>query len=225
MPPAVLPLEPIATFTHSYASQSALRSWPPVAADNLHQGEMLAIKTFGALLQDIRSPRHIYFASWRDPDPAAFSEAEQSKPPTAILFVGQFGVAPYETSSSLIEKAEVFNRLDRAQLRLDLVRGDDGSFRLDVLLVEINDALSPKDRQFRSCWNGAEIRGLDVSLQFDASRYPPRPVPLPHSCEAPPPLQPRSSGRAGACRVHLVRGRHASSPLGKLLRSQVSFPS
>jgi hypothetical protein len=168
MPPAVLPLEPIATFTHSYASQTALRSWPPVPAGNLHQGEMLAIKTFGALLQDIRSPRHIYFASWRDPDPAAFSEAEQSKPPTAILFVGQFGVAPYETSSSLIEKAEVFNRLDRAQLRLDLVRGDDGSFRLDALLVEINDPLSPKGRQFRSCWNGAEIRGLDVSLQFDA---------------------------------------------------------
>jgi hypothetical protein len=114
MSPAILPLEPVAVFTHDYSSRSPLSSWPPVPAEGLHQGEMLAIQTFGSLLQEIRSPRHIYFTAWRDPSPEGYALSEQDKPPTAILFVAQFGVAPYETSPSLIETAEMFNRLDRA---------------------------------------------------------------------------------------------------------------
>jgi hypothetical protein len=168
VPPVILALEPVAVFTHDYDSTSPLRSWPPVPSERLHQGEMLAIKMFGSLLEDIRSPRHIYFASWRDPDPTGYLEGEQAKPPTAVLFAAQFGVAPYETSQSLLETAEMFNRLDRAQLRLDLVRDDDGSFRLDALEVELNDPSSNTDRHFRSCWEGEEIKTLDLSLQFDA---------------------------------------------------------
>jgi hypothetical protein len=168
MSPAILPLEPIATFAHDYSSRSPLSSWPPVPAKDLHQGELLAIHAFGSLLEDIRSPRHIYFASWRDPNPAAHLTAEQDKPPTGILFVAGFGIAPYETTPSLIETAEMFNRLDRAHLRLDLVRDGDGSFRLDALEVELNDPSPPKGRTFRSCWQGQEVKGLDLSLQFDA---------------------------------------------------------
>jgi len=168
MPPAILPLEPIAIFTHDFRSQSPLRSWPPVPAENLHQGEMLALHTFGSLLEGIRSPRHIYFASWRDPDPNAYPEAERSKPPTSIFFVGNFGVAPYEVTASLIETAEMFNRLDRALLRFTLVRDEHGSFRLDDLEVEMTDPSPTKPRMFRSCWKGEDIAGLDLSLQFDA---------------------------------------------------------
>jgi hypothetical protein len=168
VPPVIAGLEPIAVFEHDYNSRSPLRCWPPVPAERLHQGEMLALRMFGSLLEDIRSPRHIYFASWRDPDPAGYLEGEQDKPPTAILFAAQFGVAPYETSASLLETAEMFNRLDRAQLRLDLVRDDDGSFRLEAIEVELNDTSSEKDRHFRSTWKGEEIKALDLSLQFDA---------------------------------------------------------
>ncbi len=168
MSPAILPLEPVAVLSHDYASRSPLSAWPPVPAEALHQGDMLAIKAFGSLLQDIRSPRHIYFASWRDPDPHSGLPGEQDKPPTRILFVAQFGVAPYETSASLLETAEMFNRLDRAGLRLDLVRDGEGAFRLDGLELELNDPSSDKGRHFRSCWQGEEIKGLDLSLQFDA---------------------------------------------------------
>jgi hypothetical protein len=175
VPPAVLALDPIAVFMHDYHSANPLRSWPPVPAERLHQGEMLAMKMFGSLLEDIRSPRHIYFASWRDPDSTGYLNGQQDKPPTSILFGAQFGVAPYETSPSLLETAEMFNRLDRAQLRLDLVRGEDGSFRLDGLEVELNAPIGEKDRHFRSVWKGEEIRTLDLSLQFDppASRLAP----------------------------------------------------
>ena len=168
MPPASLSLEPIAVFTHDFGSHSPLMSWPPVPSDQLHQGEAMAIHAFGSLLKDIRSPRHIYFASWRDPGPKGHPESERDKPPTAILFAAQFGIAPYETSPSLVETAEMFNRLDRAQLRLDLVGDGDSGFRLDGLTVELNDTASGKARDFRSCWKGEEIRGLDLSLQFDA---------------------------------------------------------
>ncbi len=168
MPPAVLSLEPIAVFTHDFRSRSPLSSWPPVPAEQIHQGEAMAIHAFGSLLQDIRSPRHIYFTAWRDPDPRAFPETEQDKPPTSIFLAAQFGVAPYETTASLIETAEMYNRLDRAQLRLTLVRAEDGAFQLDNLELEMNDTLSAKARMFRSCWKGEEIRGLDLSLQFDA---------------------------------------------------------
>ena len=167
MTPAILPLEPVAVLSHDYSPCSPLSSWPPVRAESLHQGEMLAMRTFGSLLEDIRSPRHIYFASWRDPAWSGRLPAEQDEPPTAILFMAQFGVAPYETSSSLVELADMYNRLARAQLRLDLVREDEGSFRLNGLELELNDPSSGNGRLFRSCWQGEDLKGLDVSLQFD----------------------------------------------------------
>jgi hypothetical protein len=168
MPPAILPLEPIAIFTHDFRSQSPLRSWLPVPAEQIHQGEMLALHTFGSLLEGIRSPRHIYFTAWRDPDPTAFPEAEKDKPPTTIFLAAQFGIAPYEVTASLIETAEMFNRLDRAQLRFTLVRDEKGDFRLDALELEMTDPHSQKARMFRSCWKGEGIQSLDLSLQFDA---------------------------------------------------------
>ena len=169
MTPPALSLDPIAVFTHDFRSKSPLMCWPPVPAEQLHQGEKLAIHAFGSLLADIRSPRHLYSASWRDPDPKAYPESEQDKPPTSILFVGNFGVAPYELSPSLLETAEMFNRLDRALLRLKLARDGEGELRLDALELEMTGPQSEKASMFRSCWKGAEeIRALDLSLQFDA---------------------------------------------------------
>ena len=164
----ILPLDPIAVFTHDYASRSPLSSWPPVPAEKIHQGEALAIHAFGDLLKDIRSPRHIYFASWRDTDPHSYLPGGEANPPTGILFAAQFGVAPYETTASLLDTANMFNLRDRAGLRLDLVRDEDGTFRLDALQLEMNDPTSDRGRHFRSCWQGEEIKSLDLSLQFDA---------------------------------------------------------
>ena len=110
----------------------------------------------------------MYMACWRDPDPHSRLPGEEEKPPTRILFSAQFGVAPYETSPSLLEMAEMFNRMDRAGLRLDFVRDGDGPLRLDALELEMNNPSSAKDRLFRSCWQGAEIGRLDLSLQFEA---------------------------------------------------------
>ena len=168
MSKAILPLEPVAVFTHDYASHSPLRSFPPVPAETLHQGEQLAIKAFGSLLEGIRSPRHMYMACWRDPDCHGRLPGEEGKPPTGILFSAQFGVAPYETTPSLLEMAEMFNRMDRAGLRLDFVRDGDGELRLDALQLEMNNPSSPKDSLFRSCWQGEEVGSLDLSLQFEA---------------------------------------------------------
>lgn len=165
---AVLPLEPIAVLSHNYRSQSPLCSWPPVPAAELHQGERLAINTFGSLLDGIRSPRHMYFTSWRDPDPKGLLPIEHGKPPTGILLVALFGVAPYESSQDIMETAAMLNELDRARLRLDLVRGSDSAFGLDGLELELNNPNSKTGQAFRSCWKGDEIAGLDLSLQFDA---------------------------------------------------------
>jgi hypothetical protein len=168
MLPVILPLEPIAILTHDFESRSPLRSWPPVPAESLHQGEQLALHGFGSLLEGIRSPSHIYFASWRDPDPHSLLPEEQGKPPTRILFGAQFGVEPYKVSASLVETANMFNRLDRAGLRLDLDRGDDDEFRLAALELEMTNPSSEKERMFRSCWQGDEIKSLDLTLNFDA---------------------------------------------------------
>ena len=67
-----------------------------------------------------------------------------------------------------METAAMFNELDRARLRLDLVRGNDSAFRLDGLELELNNPNSKTGHAFRSCWRGDEITGLDLSLQFDA---------------------------------------------------------
>ena len=168
MPPAILPLEPIAVLSHDFASHSPLKAWPPVPAEALHQGEQLAIHAFGDLLKDIRSPRHIYFTAWRDPDPHSGLPGEQNKPPTRVLLHAQFGLAPYEVTASLLETAEMFNRLDRAGLGLDLARDGDGQFQLASLQLEMTNPSHDRGRMFRSCWQGEEIRTLDLSLQFDA---------------------------------------------------------
>ncbi len=137
-------------------------------AEQLHLGERLALQTFGSLLEDIRSPRHVYFGAWRDPDPSAYPLEKQDKPPTGILFFAQFGIAPYETPNSPLETFELYGRYPRAHLRLDLVRDADGEFRLDAIQVELNDPSSERERLFRSCWKGEEIGTVDLSLQFDA---------------------------------------------------------
>lgn len=164
----ILPLEPIAVLTHNHRSESPLHSWPPVPADDLHQGELLALHTFGSLLKGIRSPRHIYYASWRDPDPSAYLATDESQAPTGVLFGAQFGLAPFETSLSLEDTANMFNQLDRAQLRLDLTRREDGSLGISWLELELNEPSSGTDRSFRSCWTGEEAKQLDLSVHFQA---------------------------------------------------------
>ena len=168
MPPQMLSSEPLAVLRHDYHSRSPLYSWPPTPAEGLHQAELLAIKTFGSILKDIRSPRHPYFASWRDPGPAGLAPAEHEEPPGAILFNAVFGLEPYEIPASLLAAAEMFNRLDRVRLRLELVRGDVGLFKLDALVFEINDRTGSNGRHFQSCWKGQEIEDLELSFQFDA---------------------------------------------------------
>ncbi|MCJ8190535.1 hypothetical protein [Sphingomicrobium aestuariivivum] len=166
--PKALPLDPVAVFEHDFSPGSPLRSYPPVPAETIHQGEAMALRAFGSILKDIRSPRHPYFASWRDPDPKSGLDKERAEPPTAIIFVASFGEATYETSTSLVEMAEMHNRLDRAMLRLDLKRGEDGGFAVTSLTLEINDGASGTGRHFRSCWDGSELAARDISIQFHA---------------------------------------------------------
>jgi hypothetical protein len=160
----ILPLEPIATFTHNFRSHSPLFAWPPVPADDFHQAEQIAGKTFESLMV----PRHFYHAVWEDASPDAWRLSEQDKPPATIRFLACFGVAPYELRSSLIEAAEIYNRLDRANLRLEFIRDEDNAFRPKLIILEMTDPSSEIVSVFRSDWRGAEVNTLDLSLQFDA---------------------------------------------------------
>ena len=165
--PNSLQLDPIAIFEHDFGGKKTLFSYPPVPAKSLHQGEILAQNTFGSLLADIKSPAHIYFAAWRDPAPDSRLDERKNEAPTALLFTAQFGIAPYETTGSLVETAEMFNRLDRAHLRIDCARDADDSLRLKSLILEIVDQGAQTGRPFRSCWHAEELRDQDLTLQFD----------------------------------------------------------
>ncbi len=159
-----LSIDPIAVLTHDLGSTSPLQSWPPVPADNLHQGDQLAVHAYGEFVSGIRSPRHLYATMWRDPDPNA--GREQDKAPSGILLSANFGVAPYELTNSLVETAEMFNTLDRANLGLSFVRDGQGVFQLDSLTVEISDPLKNL-HHFRSCWKGSELAAVDLAWQID----------------------------------------------------------
>ena len=161
--PAVLALDPIATFTHDLPVASPLHAYPPVPADELNQGEQLALYTFGNLLAGIQSPRHMYMGAWRDPDPHAGLPGGEEKPPTSLLLMVMCGVAPYETPRSIIEMAQQFNTRDQARLRVDLARVD-GGFRPSWLEVEITG--EGLKRGFRSVWAGDEIAALDLDFEL-----------------------------------------------------------
>ena len=165
--PEALQLDPIAMFEHDYGKGARLFAYPPVPADELHDGERLALHTFGALLNEIKSPAHIYSAAWRDPSPAGFRGADDPSPPTALLFSGLFGKAAYTTGRSLVETAEMYNRLDRASLRIDCKRADDGTLALDAITLEIVDEAVPNGTLFRSCWKAGELAQLDLTVHFE----------------------------------------------------------
>lgn len=167
MPEVMQSPEPIVVLRHDYHDRSPLHAWSPVPAERLHAGELLAIHAFGSLLEGIRSPQHNFVAVWRDPDPARLLEAERAAPPTGILFGATCGVAPYETPADWPEQAAQFLARDRAGLRLDLARTEAGDLRLHRIEVDLHDAASPSGRNFRSCWQGSEIRTLDLSFHFD----------------------------------------------------------
>ncbi|AWW73512.1 hypothetical protein CD351_03605 [Erythrobacter sp. KY5] len=165
--PEALQLDPIAVFEHDYGGQTTLRSYPPIPAEDLHQGEMMAQRAFGSLLSEIKSPAHIYHAAWRDPVPEARTDEWEKQAPKALLFSGGFGIAPYKTSTSLVDTAEMYNRLDRAHLRIDCDRPDSGALKLKSLTLEINDGASQSGRLFRSCWQAGELKGQDLTLHFE----------------------------------------------------------
>ncbi|MFM7403998.1 MAG: hypothetical protein ACKO1N_07880 [Erythrobacter sp.] len=160
-----LALDPIAMLTHDLGSTSPLQSWLPVPAADLHQGEQLAVYAYGTLAGGIRSPRHLYAAMWRDPYQHAVRERD--KAPTGILLFASFGIAPYELSSSLMETAEMFNRLDRASLTLSFVQRGEDDCELASLTLEISDP-AKELRCFRSCWEGDEIAALDLAVHIAA---------------------------------------------------------
>ncbi len=161
----IVPIDPIAVLTHDLGSTSPLHSWPPVPADDLHQGEQLAVHAYGEFVSGIRSPRHFYATMWRDPDPN--TGRERDKAPTGILLSASFGIAPYELTNSLVESAEMFNTLDRANLNLGFVQDGNGGFQLDSLVLELSDPLRNL-RHFRSCWKGDELAAVDLAVQIDA---------------------------------------------------------
>ncbi len=161
----IVSIDPIAVLTHDLGSTSPLQSWPPVPADNLHQGEQLAVHAFGEFVNGIRAPQHLYATMWRDPDPNAGRERDM--PPTGILLSANFGIAPYELTSSLVETAEMINTLDRASLALCFVGQGQGSYQLDSLMLELSDPFKQL-HHFRSCWKGAELAAVDLVVQIDA---------------------------------------------------------
>ncbi len=158
---AILVLDPIATFTHDLAVANPLYAYPPVAAEQLAQGEQLAIHTFGDLLSGIRSPRHMYMGAWRDPDPHGFLPGGENEPPTSILLTVMCGVAPYETPASLVDAATIYNSVDRSRLRIDLAR-QEGEWRPTFIEVEVNG--QALQSMFRSVWKGDDIAQLDLEF-------------------------------------------------------------
>jgi hypothetical protein len=87
-------------------------------------------------------------------------------------------MAPFERPADLLQGAEQYNRLDRANLRLDLVRAADDSYRLESIEIEINHPERQRNGTFRSCWKAGEIGRIDLSLHFhppltldDAARF------------------------------------------------------
>ncbi len=161
----IVSIDPIAVLTHDLGSASPLQSWPPVPADNLHQGEQLAVHAYGEFVSGIRSPRHLYATMWRDPDPNA--GRERDKAPTGILLSANFGIAPYELTNSLLETAEMFNTLDRASLGLSFVQNGYGDYQLDSFTIELSDP-AKQLHHFRSCWKGGELAAVDLVVQIDA---------------------------------------------------------
>jgi hypothetical protein len=158
---AILDLDPIATFTHDLPVANPLYAYPPVPAEQLAQGEQLAIHTFGNLLSGIRSPRHMYMGAWRDPDPLGFLPGGEDEPPTSILLTVMCGVAPYETPASLVDAATIYNAVDRSRLRIDLARRE-GEWRPTFIEVEVNGPALKS--MFRSVWKGDDIAQLDLEF-------------------------------------------------------------
>lgn len=144
----------IASCTHDLGGTERLFAYTPVPDERIHQGEALAIQTFGI---PVRSPVTPYVSIWRSENSLRM---DASTPPEQVFLTAIFGSEPWRPPTGLVEQAE--QRQRRSELVLgalwNLVSGEPV---LERFSVEIR--ASGGHVTFRSMHGKGDLSDLDIA--------------------------------------------------------------
>lgn len=144
----------IASCTHDLKGGMRLFSYAPSADTRIHQGEALAIKTFGI---PVRSPITPYISVWRS---ECSPRMDEHTAPKKIQLNAIFGTDPWHPPVSLVEHAELRQR--RNELAFTAIWDvSDGHPVLERFAVEIR--ADGGHTHFRSMHSDDNARNLDIA--------------------------------------------------------------
>lgn len=146
--------DPIAHLHHDFRGQHQLFSYAASPKEQIGQAEVLAKKVYGNLVSNVKSPKTMFMCTWR-PDIAS-----RIKPvkPQEIFLACNFSTEPFESPSSLVKLSELYNKVDRSNLKAIWKQAGKG-YELTRFEVEIRT-----DRKtFRSIHRGEELSQIVVS--------------------------------------------------------------
>jgi hypothetical protein len=118
---------------HNFNGQYQLYSYPARPSSELNQPEVLAQKTYGVLLANVKSPTTMFMCLWRDLD----LKNGVDSPPSEIFIACTYAPRYVENPKSFVEQAELFSTIDNANLKATWKR-DGEDYRLTRFDVDIN---------------------------------------------------------------------------------------
>ncbi|MEM7633943.1 MAG: hypothetical protein AAF299_05250 [Pseudomonadota bacterium] len=139
--------------SHDFNGKSELFSYRAKASEELRQAEALEKKAYGQLAAKVKSPSTIFMCLWRNPSRRKLADDR----PAEIFLSCSFAPTPVENPRSLVEMAEIYNSIDRANLKA-MWEYRNGNYRLSRFNVEIQ-----ADRKsYRSINQAADIPQIQV---------------------------------------------------------------
>lgn len=124
--------EIVAQTNHDFNGNFKLFSYHATPLKELGQAEAISKKQYGQLLSKIKSPSTMFMCLWRNP---SFKKLDDDRP-AEIFLSCIFAKKPVKTPKSLIERAKIYNTINRANLKANW-KFENGNYRLSRFAVEI----------------------------------------------------------------------------------------
>jgi hypothetical protein len=126
-------MDVVARMSHDFNGKFELFSYMAKPADSELQAETIAKNQYGKILSDIKSPSTMFTCVWRD---TSSTKSDQGQP-AEIFLTCNSAISLIETPKSLTAAAELFNKIDRSNLKVSwqLLNGNYQISRFEIEIL------------------------------------------------------------------------------------------
>ena len=124
--------EVIARISHDFSGSHELFSYRAKPSDGTADAEAISKKLYGRLAANLKSPSTMFMCTWRHPG----GRRSSGNRPSEIFLACSFGPKPIKSPKSLVKAANLYNTIDRANLKANW-QLENGHYLLSRFEVEI----------------------------------------------------------------------------------------